>query len=452
MKHAKNIHLLVLLILIKANGFAQPALAIETEKKVDNYLAPLLENDLISGSVLIAKNGEILVSKGYGLANREFDIPCSANTKFRLASVSKQFTAMAIMILEEKGLLKTSDTLTKYIPGYPEGEKITIHNLLTHTSGVINYSALSDHYDTWCKHHTIEQVIERFKNKPLRFQPGEKFEYSNSGYVLLANIIEKVSGSSFEEFITENIFRPLEMHDSGIDTHTEIIKNRAAGHYNTGKQIVQADYLYVPYTNGAGSIYSTVDDLYKWDRALYTEKLISKKSIEKMFTPYIQTYGYGWFIREEFGKKLIEHRGGLNGFLTMIQRYTDDDVLVITLFNYVSPFVRELNRGIAAIALGVDYEPILIPGGVQIKPEVLLQYAGKYLLGEDYIVNIAVENDKVFYSDIELNKVELIAQNDVKFYLPANISIIRFIKEKDGAIKGIMVQQHENSFMGKKIE
>ncbi|MFH1196330.1 MAG: serine hydrolase domain-containing protein [bacterium] len=431
---------------------AQETGSSEIEKKVDDYLAPLLAEDLISGSILIAKGGQILISKGYGIANREYDIKCAAETKYRLASCSKQFTSMAIMMLEEKGLLSTQDTLSKFIPDYPNGNKITIHHLLTHTSGVINYSSLPDHYETWTKSHTIQQVIDRFKNKPLNFEPGEKFEYSNSGYVLLALIIEKVSGKPYEEFLTENIFKPLGMNDTGIDTHTKIIKDRAIGHYNSGDGITQADYLYVQYTNGAGSIYSTVNDMYKWDKALYTDKLISRKSIEKMFTPYKDTYAYGWFVRDAFGKKLIEHRGGINGFLTMIQRFVDDDVVVISLFNYVSPFVNEINRSLAAIALGESYNPILIPEGIELHEDVLKQYAGKYKLDENYEITISFDKGKLFYSDPDINLAALIAQNNSKFFLRQAVALVHFLKDIEGNVNRIVIQQNENQFPCMKIE
>ncbi|MBU0472593.1 MAG: serine hydrolase [Bacteroidetes bacterium] len=446
------IEFFVLIFIIQGFIVGQEKLTDDIEKKVDEYFAPLLLEDLISGSILIAKGGQILLSKGYGIANREYDIKCTTDTKYRLASVSKQFTSMAIMMLEEKGLLSTKDTLSKFIHDYPNGNKITIHHLLTHTSGVVNYSSLPDHYETWSKPHTIQQVIERFKNMPLNFEPGEKFEYSNSGYVLLAFIIEKVSGKTYEEFLTENIFKPLGMNDTGIDSHTKIIRDRAVGHYNAGDGITQADYLYVQYTNGAGSIYSTVNDMFKWDRALYTDKLISPKSIEKMFAQFIANYAYGWFVRDAFGRKLIEHRGGINGFLTMIQRFVDDDVVVISLFNYVSPFVNEINRSLAAIALGESYNPILIPYEVELHEDFLKQYTGKYKLDEDFEITISFDKGKLFYTDPDINLAELIAQNNSKFFLRQTVALVHFLKDKEGNVNRIVIQQNENQFPCMKIE
>ena len=423
----------------------------EIERKVDALLKPLLDEDLISGSVLIARKGTIEVAKGYGLANREHRIPCEADTRYRLASMTKSFTAMGILILQEKGLLRVEDTLDNYIPGYPQGNRITLHHLLTHTSGVINYSALPDHYRVWAMPHTLEEVIARFRDQPLRFDPGAKFEYSNSGYVLLAAVIEKVSGVPYEEFMREAIFAPLDMSDTGTDSHTKVIPKRATGHYNYGEGIVQAHHLYIEYTTGAGSLSSTVQDLYKWDRALYPDRLVSKATLERAFTPAKENYGYGWFIRQEYGRRLIEHRGGINGFLTMIQRFVDDDVVVITLFNYVSTFAREVNRALAAIALGEAYEPVLIPEGVKISEEALRPLAGTYRF-EDQPFVVTIEGGKLWLTDPEKKKLEGIPQNETRFYIrPAN-AVIRFPRTPDGKPAPMVLQQSETVTLGPRVE
>lgn len=412
------------------------------EQEVDAYLKPLIDADLISGSILIARDGKIELAKGYGPANREHGIPCTPDTVYRLASMTKTFTAMAIMILQEREALSVEDTLDKYIPDYPDGGRITLDHLLTHTSGVINYSALPDHYRVWTMPHTIEEVIARFKNEPLRFEPGAKFEYSNSGYVLLTYVIEKVSGMSYESFLKEAIFEPLGMRHTGLDSHTEIIPNRATGHYNFGDGIVQAPYLNTAFTSGAGGLYSTVGDLYKWDRALYTDALVSKDTLKRMFTPRLQSYGYGWFIREELGHRLIEHRGGINGFLTMIQRFVDDDVLVVTLFNYVSTFSREVNRGLASIALGLPYEPVLIPEGVDVPERILRSLVGRYeIMGS--VLEVSVEDGRLWVTDAEMEKSEAIPQNDTTYFLPESNALLHFQLSDHGNVQRMIVQQSE---------
>jgi len=419
--------------------------------KVEAYLKPLLDEDLISGSVLIAKGDAVLVSRGFGPANREYNQPCTPETRFRLASVSKQFTATAIMMLEEAGKLSVEDSLSQYIPDYPRGGEITLHHLLTHTSGVINYSRLEDHYRVWCMPHTLEQVIDRFKQKPLQFNPGERWAYSNSGYVLLTYIIEKVSGLTYEEYLKQHIFKPLDMAHSGVDRHTAVIPKRATGHYNDGQGIVQAPYLDMAYTSGAGGLYATTGDLYKWDRALYGERLISESSKKRMFTPYKAKYGYGWFITEMDGHRLIEHRGGLNGFLTQIYRFVDDDVVVITLFNYVSTFTRQVNRDLAALALGGDVPPVLIPEGVAVEARALEAHTGTYRLQPGYDLTVTVENGQLSVSGPGEPATPGIAQSANRFYLRKDNALIEFTTDDDGSAM-LLLYQSEHRYRCKKSQ
>jgi CubicO group peptidase (beta-lactamase class C family) len=439
----KNATVLLCLVVVWAPAMATaPPDATTLEERVDAYLRPLVENDLISGSVLIARDGKIEVAKGYGPANREHDVPCTAETRYRLASMTKSFTAMGIMILQERDLLNVQDNLDKYLPDFPAGDRITLHHLLTHTSGVINYSALPDHYRVWAMPHTVDEVIARFSDEPLRFEPGERFEYSNSGYVLLTRVIEKVGGVDYETFLRENIFVPLGMTHTGIDSHTAVIPQRATGHYNFGDGIVQAQYLNVGFTSGAGGLLSTVGDLYRWDRALYTEELVARATLEKIFTPYARGYGYGWFVREEFGRTLIEHRGGLNGFLSMIQRFVDDDVTVITLFNYVSTFGRDANRGLAAIALGETPGPILIPEGVEISEETLRAMVGRYRLGES-VLEMVADDGRPWVVDDDRERSRTVPQSATRLWLPDDNAVLDFVAGQDGRIERLLVRQGE---------
>ena len=421
------------------------------EARVDALLKPLVDEDLISGSVLIARGDRIEVAKGYGPANREHDAPCTPETKYRLASMTKSFTAMAIMILEQRGLLSVEDTLDQYLPDFPHGDKIQLHHLLTHTSGVINYSKLPDHYKAWTMPHTLDEVIARFQDEPLRFEPGEQFDYSNSGYVLLTAVIEKVGGVPYEEFLEENIFSPLGMNDTGIDSHTTIIPGRATGHYNLGDGIVQAPYLDIGFTSGAGSVYSTVLDLYKWDRALYTDDLVSKATRKKMFKPFLQNYAYGWFVREEYDRLLIEHRGGINGFLTMIQRFVDDDVVVITLFNYVSTFARDVNKALAAIALAEPWEPVLIPKGIEVSETILKGLVGKYRLG-DSILEVSLEEGRLWVTDPDLERSEAIPQSETTFFVRDANAMLRYLPAVGGNPDRLIVRQSEHVIPCPRVE
>jgi len=268
-----------------------------------------------------------------------------------------------------------------------------------------------------------------------------------SGSVLLAAVIEKVAGMPYGAFIRANIFEPLGMKDSGMDSHTTVIPNRATGHYGTGTEVVQASHLFIEYTSGAGSLYSTVEDLYKWDRALTTEKLLPKAVLERMFTPGQGQYGYGWFIREELGRKLIEHRGGINGFVSMIRRFTDDDVTVITLFNYVSTFTREINRGLAALALGEPVKPLLIPEGVPVDAEALAGLAGRYRLGEDAYA-VTFEGGRLYFDGPDQPKAVLVPQSERTYYLRKGNALLHFPREKDGSISRMIYQQSDQMIPG----
>ncbi len=329
-------------------------------KQIDQLMSQYNEYGQFNGSVLVAEHGKIIFQKGYGLANMEWDIPNQSNTKFRLGSITKQFTAFLIVSLVEQGKIKLDEPITTYLPNYPKatGDKITTHQLLTHTAGIPNYTSFRNfRKDISRNPYTVDDFVKTFADLPLDFAPGEKFSYSNSGYFLLGAIIEKVSGKTYEQYLQETIFTPLKMVNSGFDHSDVILKNRAAGYEKQGKNIINTSYIDMGIPYAAGSLYSTVEDLYLWDQALYTNKFLSAKSMDMLFKSYISTggahYGYGWFIgaTNDLKDKLtvIEHGGGINGFNTLISRIPTDKNLVILLNNTGSTALREMNQGIRAI-------------------------------------------------------------------------------------------------------
>ena len=326
------------------------------QEKVDEFLNAWVKMGKFSGSILIAQNGKILVKKGYGMANYEHNIPNTSKTIFRTGSVGKQFTAAILLQLQERGLLDVNDPLTKYIPDYPDGEKITLHHLVTHTSGIPNLTNFPEHRQTIMLPSPVEKTILRFKDKPLEFAPGEKFKYCNSGFLLLGLVIEKVTGKTYEEVLEENIFLPLGMKNSGYDHHCSIIKNRASGYNIRTGERVNAPYLDMSIPHAAGALYTTVEDLYLWDRALYTEKILKNTSLDKMFTPFKGNYGYAWRIETLFGRKRIHHGGGIFGFQMHIARYVDDDTFIVFMCNQRPTNTRKISAGLAAIVFDEAYE------------------------------------------------------------------------------------------------
>ncbi|ADB36608.1 serine hydrolase [Spirosoma linguale] len=340
-------------LLVSIAGFAQTKSA-----KIDALVQQYVANRQFNGSVLVAEKGQVIFKKGYGMANMEWNIPNAPDTKFRLGSITKQFTAMLIMQLVEKGKLKLTGKITDYLPDYPKatGDKITIHHLLTHTSGIPNYTNFPKFFETQSREPvTPESFIKTFSNMPLDFEPGTKFSYSNSGYFLLGTIIEKVTEKSYAEVLNENILKPAQMINTGYDLFGPIIPKRAAGYEKKGNAYVNAPYLDMSIPYAAGSMYSTVEDLYRWDQILYTDKLLSASGKAAMYTPFIDGYAYGWGVgKAKIGQLkdsllVIEHSGGINGFNTIISRLPKDKQLVVLLNNTGGAPLGDMRKNIMRI-------------------------------------------------------------------------------------------------------
>jgi CubicO group peptidase (beta-lactamase class C family) len=317
---------------------------------INNYFSELEGNEKFSGAILVSINGEKVINQGYGMLNYELDVPNTPKTKFRIGSVTKQFTAVAIMQLYENGLLNLYDTLDKYISDYPKGNKVTIHHLLTHTSGIFNHTSIEGFDKNIMRNnHSVEDLIEEFKNLPFDFEPGTKYSYSNSGFILLGYLIEKISKKSYKQYLQENIFNKLLMNDTGYDDHIQLIKNRASGYSLEGEEKIlsNCDFvdMHVPYA--AGALYSTVEDLHIWNKGLFQGKVISEESFNKMISKHANAgekgyYGYGIFIRDvELGgqvRKKVYHGGGIDGFLSANNIFINEDVQIIMITNILNEY------------------------------------------------------------------------------------------------------------------
>jgi CubicO group peptidase (beta-lactamase class C family) len=345
--------LLIVLLLFVCSGHTQ---AQDILGNWDRYLDAQEEVNHLMGSVLVAQKGKLLLRKSFGMADVEHDVPNTPQTKFRIGSLTKQFTAAAVLLLQERGLLDVHDPIGKYIEDAPESwAGITIHHLLRHTSGVPNFTDFPDYLDTWTLPSRPDKTILRLRDKPLDFAPGTKFAYSNSGYIMLALIIENASGMSYGEFLRQNVFDPIGMKDSGHDDSAAILKHRASGYIWGENGLEHAPYCDMDLPTGGGDIYSTVDDMNKWDRALYTNSLLSDQSREAMFTKGEAGYAYGWGIGDLFGSVHC-HAGGINGFAAQIIRYPERDIFVIILCNQENSPVVQIGRDLMAIFFGQNYE------------------------------------------------------------------------------------------------
>jgi len=317
---------------------APPEIEVSNQRLAEQIDVYMQDYSDFSGAVLIAKASEVVFSKGYGYANEDLGVLNTPQTEFRIASLTKPFTAMAIMQLQERSFLSVQDPLSKYIPDFPDGNKITIHHLLTHSSGVQNYY---QHFSDVCHCTSINELVTAFKHWPLDFEPGCQFRYSNSGYVLLAYIIETVSGKKYGNFLQENIFDPLKLNDSGQDSSESVLKDHAIGYVKINHALQKVPPIHAPITLvGNGDLYSSVQDLYKWDQALAAGGIVSKKSLEEIFIPHvlmegslIRGHGYGWFVDERLGKRVIEYSGALRGFLSKYIKFIDDQITIILLTN-----------------------------------------------------------------------------------------------------------------------
>ena len=363
---------------------------------VDQYVEPYVRTHNFSGSVLLAHKGQVLVNKGYGMANYELDVPNTPRTKFHIASISKTFTAAAIMILAERGQLSPEDPVAKVIPGYPNGDRLTIHHLLVHTSGIPNINDFPE-YDRISRFpQTPQSLVEVFKDRPLVMKPGERYSYSNSNYNLLADIIEKVSGRKYGDFLRQNIFEPLGMTCSGHDGDAAaLIKDRASGYIPAGvSDLENAPLLDWSAKTGNGSVYTTVEDLYKWDRALYTERILKKATLDRIFTDHVEGTGYGWFVGRRLNRRVIRINGRSPGFQGELQRFIDDDACVIVLGNNYAGTASLLIDDLAAILFGEQYEGLSPLPSPRVDQSQVSLYLGRYKGGKDFIrpgADLAVE-------------------------------------------------------------
>jgi CubicO group peptidase (beta-lactamase class C family) len=329
--------------------------------KIDALLQKYFEYDQFTGSVLVADEGKIILEKGYGFANQEWEIHNAPDTKFRLGSITKQFTSMLIMQQVEKRNIRLDAPVASYLPDYPkpQGEKITIRHLLTHTSGIPNYTGIID-TRTDRKRYSLEELIGTFSGKPLEFEPGTRWKYSNSGYVLLGAVLEKVTRTPYERLLQSNILQPLGMKNTGYDHTGEILPKRAAGYERVG-HMVNAEFIDMSVPFSAGALYSTVEDLFIWDRALYTDRLLSDSLRKVYFTPVLNNYAFGWVVRKEpagtssDSVQEVLHGGGINGFNTIIVRIPARQQLIVLLNNTGNAPLEEIARSIAGILYDKPY-------------------------------------------------------------------------------------------------
>jgi CubicO group peptidase (beta-lactamase class C family) len=428
------------------------------EKKIDELLAAHARVNGFSGTALLASRGEPLFAKGVGYANVEWQIPNTVKTKFRIGSMTKQFTSMLVMQLREQGKVRLEDSVCVYVTPCPDAWKpVTIHHLLTHTSGIPTYTGIASWRETNMVPKTIDQMLAVFRDLPLQWTPGDKYAYNNSGYFLLGVVIEKAAGKKYEQALQEMILTPLGLTDTGYDWSKTIIPRRASGYSGRGGALQNAAALDMQQPYAAGSLYSTVDDLLKWDQALYTEKLLPAAAKQVMWTPFRDNYAYGWIIGEPAaalfgGHRRVAHTGGINGFSSVIVRLPETNVTVIVLANNDAVNASTVARDVAAVYYGQPYTIPALRTAATINPAVLNGYVGKYELAPGFVVTVTREGNSLMTQATGQGKFEIFPESDTTFFAKVTELTVTFVSGADGRVTHFTLTQGGRVQTAKRLE
>jgi len=456
----------LIFFLSSALALSQAAYAPEAAG-LESRLAARFPSDGPATVVLVARDGNILFSHGYGFADREKQIPATPETQFRIGSVTKQFTAAAILRLQEEGKLSINDPLAKYFPDYPGGSKITLRQLLNHTSGLHDYTGHPDFFSRVTKPITPDDLVAWFQDDPPDFTPGSQFSYCNTGYVLLGQIVEKVSGLSRDKFLQEQFFGPLGMHDTGIWHNTNPPAHGAKGYSfvpkaSGGKQLVPALDWDMSWAGGAGDIYSTVDDLWHWTQALQGGRVLSVQSLRDMDTPANVPkkdginfeYGMGLYQSDIGGLPTVGHNGGLNGFLSEVMWFPGQKATVVVLSAEMPPPPGVTPAEIVPIAarafLGPEmaaHDPKMDP---TVNPKTYPDYVGRY----DYktgIQQVTTANGHLYAQLTGQDRFEIFPSGPDAFFFKIVEASMTFQRDKNGMVTAVVHHQNGVSFTAPKL-
>lgn len=428
------------LLLITVFSFGQQS----WEKQVDSMLNKTFPAKGSGATAIIAQKGQILYHKAFGMADLENKIPMRTEMVFRIGSISKQFTAVAILKLMEEGKISLQDEITKYIPDYPtQGYKVTIEHLLTHTSGIVSYTNMAKFgSELMTRDMKPTELIDVFKNEKFEFAPGEKWNYNNSGYFLLGYIIEKITGITYADYIEKTIFQPLGMKNSLYGSNSKLIPNRAQGYEPGPTGIQNATYLSMTLPYAAGSLMSTVNDCYIWNKALNEGKIIKRETLEKAFVPYVlksgkkTSYGYGWSIGEIEGQKLVQHSGGINGFLTNGIYVPSKDVYIAVFSNSNAIAPIEVSQRMLQAVLGLN-KPKTI---VKIDSVKAKEYTGVFENEDGDLRKISWANGRLQSQRLGAAAFDLLMFEKDKFYFQNSPTELYFTRDAKGAINGLLTK------------
>jgi CubicO group peptidase (beta-lactamase class C family) len=443
-KHLMKKTIFMLAICIAACYAANAQQVNKLTTEFDKVIQKEFQLDQTGVTVLISSHGNVIYKKAFGMADIELNVPMKTNNVFRIGSITKQFTAIAILQLMEKGKLHLQDEVTRFIPNYPmQGSKITIEHLLTHTSGIPDFTSMKDSTQRFRMDFTPIEMIHYFQNQPMRFVPGSRHEYSNSNYFLLGYIIEMVTGKTYQQYLEENFFQPLGMSNSFYGNDTIIIKNRASGYTKSEGKILNATFISMSQPYAAGSILSTVEDLFKWQHALITNKLVRKESLEKAFTRYKLSngqevnYGYGFRMGFIQGSPSIWHGGLISGFFSMAMYLPKEEVFVTVLSNCDCNSPADITAKLAALVIGMPYEHKQIA----VTKSTLQTYAGVYENSHGQQRIITVSGDVLDFQIGNGPKLVIKAyKNDQFFFDNGDLQSIEFKRKEKGDVEMMIVK------------
>ena len=451
---------LVLLGAPAAQAWETPAAAEAAQPlaaRLDAAIAPYYKAGEPGATVIVVKDGKTLLRKGYGIADTAGMKPMSGDAAMRLGSITKQFTAVAILMLAEEGKLALTDDITRFFPDYPtRGKKISVEHLLTHTSGIVSYTSRPEYPLTMARDMTVAQMIDSFKNEPLEFEPGTAYRYNNSGYFLLGAIIEKVSGQPYARFLEQRIFVPLGMENTAYEGFERGKAPRAAGHAPGEKGFGPSAALSMTQPYAAGALVSTVDDLARWDAAIAQGKLLTPASWRRAFTPYTLAdgkstgYGYGWEVRRLQGAQVVGHGGGINGFSTYALRLPEEKVFVAVLSNaedgVANPAVVA-NRA-AALAIGKPFPEFK---EIALDAATLERYTGVYQVDKAATRTFRRDGDTLVMQRSGRPSVRLKAYSPTGFFVPGGLEYFEFSSDGQGRADSVTLHQDGEQYKQARI-
>jgi CubicO group peptidase (beta-lactamase class C family) len=451
---------------LKEKGVDTLSVMPEFKSLADNVFKSATKDRSPGVAVLVSRDGKIIYENAFGYADIGNRVPVTTETKFRIGSITKQFTAAAILKLQENGKISVNDTLSRFIPDFPSGNEVTVHHLLTHTSGIHSFTNRPNFMKYATMSISPEAMIDTIKNFKYDFDPGESYQYNNSGYYILGYIIEKVSGKEYGEYLKETFFDPLGMKNTGVHGPLLVLDNEATGYSLEGGTLKKAINWDMTNAGGAGALYSTVHDLYTWNEALFNGKVLSDESLKAAFTPVVLNnnkkpegveYGYGWGFYKIRGLDFTAHSGGLHGFLSFLSRQPDNNVTITVLCNSTPPpeGINPGNNGnlIAEYLMWKEMEKqSSYTTDTTVDLSILKDYTGRYNYGRGAVLIVSLENNNLYAQLTGQSRFQIFPSSENEFYWKAVEASVKFIRDDNGNVTHAIHSQGGMQFEAKKLE